>query len=236
MSRATEKNAGGRQHARPGAALKRLRQQRGLTLAEVAGRVGLPVSSLSKMENDKAAITFGKLMDLSEALDVDIVELIGAAPPPVSKVDGATRRSITRAGDGQAIETDRGNYLYPAAELLYKKFVPIVGDVFAKNIDLYGEYSSHEGDEYVYVLEGTLALHFEIYAPAVLEVGDSVYFDSAMKHAYIAVGDEPCRILSICATEDPRFSRGELLFGPSPAREPRTAKARAKRRGPAAAS
>ena len=197
----------GRRQARPGAALKELRTERGLTLADVAERTGLPISSLSKMENGKTAITFDKLLRLSEAFEVDIVELLGSSQAPMSRSEGSTRRSITRAGEGQLIETRRGNYLYPAAELLHKNFVPIVGDVLAKDISKYGEYSSHYGEEYVYVIQGILELHFELYTPARLEVGDSVYFDSEMKHAYIAVGDEPCRILSICATDDPHISR-----------------------------
>jgi hypothetical protein len=45
-------------------------------------------------------------------------------------------------------------------------------------------------------------LHTEMYTPARLEKGDSIYFDSQMGHAYIAVGDRPCRILSICAPSE----------------------------------
>ena len=71
-----------------------------------------------------------------------------------------------------------------------------------KDISTYGEYSQHDGEEFVYVLSGTLELHTEMYTPAVLEEGDSMFFDSAMRHAYIAKGDTPCRIMSICTTPD----------------------------------
>jgi uncharacterized cupin superfamily protein len=39
-----------------------------------------------------------------------------------------------------------------------------------------------------------------------LKKGDSLYFDSNTGHAYIAVGDQPCRILSVCVA-----SPAELL-------------------------
>jgi transcriptional regulator with XRE-family HTH domain len=188
--------------AKPGAALKAIRAQQGLTLAEVSERTGLTVSALSKVENDKIALTFDKLVRLSEGLKIDIAQLFGPGgnEPPVAQ--GATRRVISRAGEGRSIEMERGNYLYLAGELLRKRLVPIVGDVFAKDINTYGEYMRHHGEEFVYVLEGTLELHTDAYTPARLEKGDSVYFDSAMGHAYIAVGDKPCRILSICASPE----------------------------------
>lgn len=192
----------GRVRAKPGEALKSLRSRRGLTLADVSGLTGMNVSTLSKIENGKVALTFEKLLCISEGLDVDISEFIGPATKDPPKLESATRRSIVRAGEGQSIDMPRGNYLYVASELLNKRITPIIGDVFAKDIGTYGELMRHPGEEYVYVLEGTLELHTEIYTPARLEKGDSVYFDSQMGHAYIAVGDEPCRILSICATSE----------------------------------
>jgi transcriptional regulator with XRE-family HTH domain len=192
----------GKTHAKPGAALKRLRAQRGLTLGEVSKRTGLAVSTLSKAENDKIALTFDKLVLLSKGLEIDITELFGSGSADGPRTEGATRRSITRSGEGQAIETKKGNYLYVAAELLNKRFIPIVGEVFAKDIAEYEDFQRHQGEEFVFVLEGTLELHTEIYTPARLEQGDSVYFDSSMGHAYIAVGDKPCRILSMCATSE----------------------------------
>ncbi|TGX48744.1 XRE family transcriptional regulator [Sphingomonas gei] len=192
----------GRIQARPGAALKALRSERGLTLADVSGLTGMNVSTLSKIENGKVALTLDKLLRISDGLGVDMTELFGPGPKDAPKLEGATRRSITRAGEGRAIEMPRGNYLYVASELLNKRITPIIGDVFARDIAEYGELMRHAGEEYVYVLEGTLELHTELYTPARLEKGDSVYFDSQMGHAYIAVGDAPCRILSICATSE----------------------------------
>lgn len=193
----------GRNLAKPGAALKKLRVERGWTLADVSERTGLPAPTLSKVENDKVALTFDKLVRISEGLGIDIAELVGSAKKKPQATEGATRRSVSRVGEGKRIEMARGNYLYVGTELLNKRMVPIIGEVLAKDISKYGEMMRHHGEEYVYVLEGTLDLHIEFYTPVRLEKGDSVYFDSSMAHAYIAVGDKPCRILSICATSDP---------------------------------
>jgi transcriptional regulator with XRE-family HTH domain len=193
--------AKGRTQAKPGASLRALRKQRGWTLAEVSERTGLPIPTLSRVENDKMALSFDKLVRISEGLQIDIAELIESSGK-ATVAEGGSRRVVTRAGEGKAIETQRGNYLYVASELRNKKIVPIIGEVLAKDVAAYGEFMQHPGEEYLYVLEGTLELHTEVYTPVRLEKGDSVYFDSGMPHAYIAVGDKPCRVLSICATPE----------------------------------
>jgi transcriptional regulator with XRE-family HTH domain len=161
--------AKGRTQAKPGASLRALRKQRGWTLAEVSERTGLPIPTLSRVENDKMALSFDKLVRISEGLQVDIAELIGSSAGKATASERGTRRVVTRAGEGKAIETQRGNYLYVASELRNKKIVPIVGEVFAKDIAEYGEFMQHSGEEYLYVLDGTLELHTEVYTPVRLE-------------------------------------------------------------------
>jgi transcriptional regulator with XRE-family HTH domain len=194
--------SGAKPQARPGAILKALRAQNGWTLAEVSERTGMTVSHLSKVENDKVALSFDKLVLLSEGLGVDIARFFGSAGADADQPQGATRRSIARVGEGQSIAVERGHYLYVAADLLKKRMTPIIGEVFAKDVSEYNKYQKHSGEEYVYVLEGTLDLYTDTYTPVRLEQGDSIYFDSVMGHAYVKVGDHPCRILSICATPD----------------------------------
>ena len=194
--------------ANPGEALKALRLQRGWTLAEVGRRTGLTVSVLSKVENGRLALTFEKLVRISQGLEIDIAQLFGSPPAADGpSKSGGQRRSVTRSGDGQSIDLDRGRYLYVAAELVNKRMVPIIGEVRTKSLADYDELLRHSGEEYVFVIEGTLELHTEAYTPVRLEPGDSVYFDSSMGHAYVAVGEEPCRILSVCATSEDNLAQ-----------------------------
>src|ERR1700742_2515807 len=91
--------------ARPGAALRAIRTQRGWTLADVSERTDLPGSTLSKIENDRMSLTYDKLARISAGLGVDISQLF---MPHVVGMSGVTvngRRSITLAGQSQAIET-----------------------------------------------------------------------------------------------------------------------------------
>src|SRR6185295_9753261 len=84
--------------ARPGAALKAIRNKRGWTLAEVSERTGLPVSTLSKVENDRMSLTYDKLARISTGLEIDISELFGSGANSASASGLSGRRSITRAG------------------------------------------------------------------------------------------------------------------------------------------
>lgn len=185
--------------ARPGAALKALRMQRGWTLAQVSKRTDLPISTLSKIENDRVSLTYDKLARISTGLGVDISQLFSpqVVGVPAGMVSG--RRSITRTGQGQTIETENYGHTYPAADFLNKRFVPVIAELHARTLDEFGDMIRHTGEEYAYVLEGTVAFHCELYAPLILHKGDSLYFDSGMGHAYLAAEAGTCRVLSICS-------------------------------------
>jgi transcriptional regulator with XRE-family HTH domain len=185
--------------AKPGAMLKKLRIQRGWTLKEVSSRTGYPVSTLSKIENDRVSLTYDKLTRISAGLEIDFSSLFGAqeAAPEGAALHG--RRSITRTGEGRSIESKNYFHLYPATELLNKRLIPIIVEIRARSLEEFGELVRHSGEEYVYVLEGEVEVHTSAYAPVRLRAGDSIYFDSTMGHAYIAASSGPCRVLGVCS-------------------------------------
>ncbi|MBB4631038.1 helix-turn-helix domain-containing protein [Sphingosinicella soli] len=187
----------------PGEVLRGIRTERGMTLAEVSKRTGMPISTLSKVETGKISLSYEKLMRLSRGLDIDITRLFAASKPASAGKSLATgRRTITRAGDGPRIRTATYDYVYPSADLLNKSLNPMIIDVQVRSIAEFGDMMRHPGEEYALVLEGQCEFHCDLYAPSLMSTGDSVYFDGSMGHAYVAVGDGPCRILSICSATD----------------------------------
>ena len=190
--------SGGGMVTRPGAALKALRLQKGWSLAEVSRRSGLPISSLSKFENDKMDLTLDKLLRISAALDTDMAHLFTTASTPFGAVEPSGRRSITRAGEGKVLESPIGEYRYLAYDMLNKHSIPMIIEVTARSLEEFGDFNRHVGEELLFVIEGELDLYTNMYLPVNLKKGDSIYFDSNMGHAYIAVGDKPCRVLSVC--------------------------------------
>jgi transcriptional regulator with XRE-family HTH domain len=189
----------GRALVAPGSALKTLRTDRGWTLADVSERTGIPTSTLSKVENGKTDLTLDRLLRISVALDVNIADLFGT-PSNEFAAGNRGRRSITRIGEGTVVASPYGQYCYHAQDLLEKRIAPIVVDIRARTLEEFGDYHRHEGEEYLLVLKGQLALYSDTYSPVHLKTGESIYFDSGMGHAYVADGDGPCQILVICAS------------------------------------
>jgi transcriptional regulator with XRE-family HTH domain len=183
---------------KPGAALKAFRTEKGWSLADVSRLTGMPVSTLSKVENGKSQLTLDKLMRISIALKIDLPGLFTPPTGQYASNESSGRRSITRAGEGNAVDTSTGKHLYLAYDLLNKACVPIIIDVQARSLDEFGEFNRHPGEEMIFVIEGELDLYTTAYTPVNLKTGDTMYFDSNMGHAYIAVGEGRCRILSIC--------------------------------------
>jgi transcriptional regulator with XRE-family HTH domain len=187
----------------PGEAIRALRKRNGLTLTELAGRTGLAVSTLSKLEMGHVSASYDKLMLISKGLDVDMAELLDTTPHPSGAATHGGRRVVHRAGEGQHVETRSYSQTYLATELLNKRMTPILVDHNARTLDEFiaefGDFIRHPGEEFTYVLEGEIAFHTELYAPLVLQAGDSIYFDSEMGHAYLKAADGPCRTITACS-------------------------------------
>jgi transcriptional regulator with XRE-family HTH domain len=182
----------------PSRAIRDVRLGQGLSLRALSARAGLPYSTLSKLENGKMALTYDKLIRLAQALNVDLKDILVNAETRAAPV-ALGRRSVTRAGEGLDADSERHLHHYPAADLLGKMMIPIIIDVQARSVDELGGLVRHAGEEYLYVLRGAMELHSDLYAPLPLGVGDSIYFDSGMAHAYVRTSSEACTVLAVCA-------------------------------------
>jgi len=187
----------------PGETIRAMRKRAGLTLAELASRTGLAVSTLSKLEVGHVSLSYDKLMLISKGLGVDMAELLDSTPHPGGAVGYGGRRVVQRAGEGQHVETRSYSQSYLATELLNKRCVPIHVELHARTLDEFfaefGDFIRHPGEEFTYVIEGEIGFHTELYAPLVLKAGDSVYFDSEMGHAYLKASEESCRTITACS-------------------------------------
>jgi transcriptional regulator with XRE-family HTH domain len=192
----------------PGAALKAARLERGWTLADVAQKTGLSVSTLSKVENGKSGLNYTTLMKLGQGMGVDIGQLLVGPDAPVQAATGIAQgsRAITRAGSATLVEDPSYIHKCHAAELLRRSLHPMILEVKARSIEEFGELRSHPGEEFTFVLEGAVDLYSQEYAPTRLNAGDSIYFDAGMPHAFIAASEGPCRLLSV-------FSESQLQAG-----------------------
>ncbi|HWL69142.1 MAG TPA: XRE family transcriptional regulator [Geminicoccus sp.] len=186
--------------ARLGNALRAIRRRLDLSLTEVAARTGLAISTLSKVENSQLSLTYDKLVQLAEGLEVDISAFFEPDPAASDRLHPTVtaRRSIARKGDGLLVHTENYDYRYVCTDLTHKAMVPILITIRARSIVEFPTLSQHAGEEFLYVLRGRITVHTEFYEPAELATGESMYLDSTMGHAFLTTGPRPAQILNVC--------------------------------------
>ncbi|ALH80918.1 MULTISPECIES: helix-turn-helix domain-containing protein [Sphingopyxis] len=172
--------AGGRKTL--GAVMAGLRTRNGWTLKEMSQHSGIPMSTLSKVEHDRLSLTYDKLQQVSERLNISMADLF-AEEPAAATVLG--RRSVGTLETAVRVETPNYEYNYVCTELRNKRMVPVITRIRAKTIEEFGELVRHSGEEFIYVVEGRLIVHTEFYDPIELNPGESIYIDSGMGHAYV---------------------------------------------------
>jgi transcriptional regulator with XRE-family HTH domain len=183
-----------------GSLMRSMRDRYGLTLKEMSERTGVPFSTLSKVEHDRLTLTYDKLQMISERLGVRMSELF-AEPKSEPAAVANSRRSVCTPASALSITTPNYDYFYLSPELRHKDMIPIFTRVKARSLAEFGDMVRHDGQEFLYVLEGRVVVHTEFYDPVTLSAGESVYIDSRMGHAYLADGD--CRqalVICVCST------------------------------------
>ena len=158
---------------------------------------GIPASTLSKVEHDRSTLTYDKLVRLSKCLDVRVSEFFVDR----SAIDERTvtaRRSIGVLANAKCVNTKNHDYYYLCPELRRKRMIPILMRVRADSAGESRDLVRHTGEEFVYVLEGCINVVTEFYGPVILDVGESIYIDTNMGHAYLtAEGCDEATVLAL---------------------------------------
>jgi transcriptional regulator with XRE-family HTH domain len=169
--------------------LRALRRQRNTTLAELSAATGISVSTLSRLESGGRRPALEQLLPLARAYGVTLDELVDAPstgdprlhPRPVTR-NGMTMLPLTRRGGGiQA----------------YKIVIP------ARSRRRQPEPQTHEGYEWLYVLNGRLRLVLGEH-DLVLEPGEAAEFDTRVPHSFGAAGPAAVEFLSLFGRQGER--------------------------------
>jgi DNA-binding transcriptional MerR regulator/quercetin dioxygenase-like cupin family protein len=166
-----------------GPQLRRLRQGRGLTLDQAAAAVGLSPSFLSELERDQSGASMATLHRLLGYYGTTLAAILQRPGGRVARLKRAGRgRSVRSHGvlveqlaDGRALMEPQIVTLEPAA-------------------GSEGGYT-HEGEEFVYVLEGSFEVVLNDEERYVLHAGDSLYYPSTVVHAWRNPGASTSRVL-----------------------------------------
>lgn len=170
-----------------------IREERHLSLRKLATMSGIPLSTLSKVQNNLATLTYPNLVRLAAALDLELSALFSRQDADVR----TARRAVTLKGQGLREATPRYRFELLCADLAAKKMNPGIMEITARTLDEAGGLDSHEGEEFIFVLAGEVTVLTEHYRATTLGEGDCMYIDSAAGHAYITAGEGPARVLAV---------------------------------------
>jgi transcriptional regulator with XRE-family HTH domain len=195
-----------------GGLIHRLRQRNGWTLRQMSEEVGIPLSTLAKVEADKLSLTYDKLQQLSSRLGMSMTEFLALDESAAAQSTPVVtaRRSVTSEATTVRVATPNYDYDYLCSDLREKRMVPILGRIRAHDVTDFDELPHHHGEEFIYVLEGCIEVHLQFYTSVVLKAGQSIYLDSTMGHAYVAKDCDSALILAICSSEHTGLD-GELI-------------------------
>ena len=174
-----------------GARVRDLRKERDWTLEQAAKKAGMARSTLSKIENGQMSPTYDGLKKLATGLGISVPQLF--TPPAKDQVTG--RYAITKKDEGQPLATVTYEHVLLANSLTKKSMLPYHTVVRARAIEEFDGWVRHDGEEFLYVLTGTIRLFTEFYEPIDLRRGDSAYYDAAMGHNVISTSDDDASLL-----------------------------------------
>jgi transcriptional regulator with XRE-family HTH domain len=171
--------------------IKELRDILGLSLDDMSSHLKLSKEKYLKYENGEEDIPASVLYEISRKLGVEMSILLTGEAPRMHYF------SVTRNGKGVSVER-RKQYKYQslASNFINKKAEPFVVTVEPKPADAKVHTNSHPGQEFNYVLEGSLKLIIRDHE-FILAKGDSIYFDSSCDHAMVALNNKPAKFLAI---------------------------------------
>jgi transcriptional regulator with XRE-family HTH domain len=173
------------------ARIKELRDILGISLEEMSSCLRISPEKYLKYENGEEDISVSVLYEISRKLGVEMSILLTGEAPRMHYF------TVTRKGNGASVER-RKQYKYQslAPNFINKKAEPFVVTVEPKPEKTAVQTNSHPGQEFNYVIHGSLKLIIKDHE-IILEEGDSIYFDSGCEHAMVARNNKPASFLAI---------------------------------------
>lgn len=181
--------------------VRRLRQEKRLTLQALSDRSGLSKPLLSQIENNQVIPPIATLLRISNALKIDISTFF-------QEEGGEDNCIVVRADERKklkrrvAASEETPPYVYHS--LAYgkkqKNIEPLLVefDVQQWRDDMQ---VTHEGEEFLFILEGQLELHYGE-TVVTLGPGDSVYYESSQPHGFVATGEGRSRAVAVVYSRD----------------------------------
>ena len=171
--------------------IKELREISDFSVDEVVDKLSVDKEQYLRYESAEDDIPISILYELAALYNVEFAELITGDRPHLKTY------CLVRDGKGVNVER-RVDYKYQslAANFSHKKMEPFLVTIDPQPESNELHYNHHLGQEFNYVLEGRLTIYIgdkEI----ILEKGDSIFFDSTVRHTFKAMDDQSVKMVVV---------------------------------------
>ena len=179
-----------------GEKIRQIREMKNVSLEELAERSGMDITMVQKIEQEKNIPSLAPLIKIARALGVRLGTFLDDSDSygPVVVRSGEYHKGV-RFTSQTSEAREHLNFFSLAFDKAGRNMEPFIVDI---EPGLQSDYmlSSHEGEEFIYVLEGAIEINYgkEIYT---LGKGDSIYLDSIVLHNVHASSNQSARILAV---------------------------------------
>lgn len=177
--------------------IKGLRDILDISKEDMCKKTGVSADEYDLIEKGEKDVSVTFVYKCAEAFGVDIVELLTGENPKLEK------RSVVKKGTGLPVKRREGfEYQHLAYRFKDKNIEPfyVIAPYIEEEQDKPISLSSHEGQEFDYIISGSLKTVIDGKIE-VLNAGDSVIYDSSAPHGMIATNGEKCEFLAILIKE-----------------------------------
>ena len=175
-----------------GQRIRKIREEKGLDLQELSRLTGFDVQFLSSIEKNEAQPQLGTVIKLSKALDSAFGRLVSGVGDKLYSITRKNERRTVSRSTSKSGQKQVYQYKSLAPDVQGRHMEALIVQLEA---DPDKEFSIHEGEEFIFVLNGTVVLEIGDDRHE-LEPGDSVYYLSTTPH-HIAAKADKATILAV---------------------------------------
>jgi len=158
--------------------IKLLRQSKGMTLKDLSVEVGLSIGFFSQLERGLTSVAIDCLSKIADVLGVELTYFFSSPKEKEDIVIKSYEQEVSQIINSNIIYYNLSTKLNSSNIL--PKLVQVLPHEGTEEIEKY----RHEGEEFIYVLEGILTLYID-HQKHILYPGDSVHFDSMLEHNWV---------------------------------------------------
>jgi transcriptional regulator with XRE-family HTH domain len=182
-----------------GKKIKTLRENRNITMEELAERSNLALEQVERIENNIDIPSLAPLIKIARVLGVRLGTLLDDQNEEGAVICRKNETSETISFSNNATQLRKHMTYHSLSKAkANRQMEPFIIDVLPTDVIDFA-LSSHEGEEFIIVMEGTMEISYgkSIY---ILEEGDSIYYDSIVPHHVHAYKGKAAKILAVVYT------------------------------------